>query len=456
MSITAKKGSTTVASFAYARDGNGQLTSMTPTGAGQGSAESYAYTQLNQLSQLNGSPFAYDTADNLTTLADGATISYDAANEATGYTPPGGAPSTLAYDAQGNRVSGLTPSGGTATYGYDQADRLVSSSGGSAASYSYDGDGLRVTKTTGATTRTYIWDLAHTLPLLLSDGSTSYLYDDQGLPIEQITGSTTLYYQHDELGSTRLLTTGSGATAATYRYDPYGNLAQQTGATDTPLRYAAGYQDPETGLYYLRARYYDPRTAQFLTRDPIAPLTQSPYAYVGGNPLNLTDPTGYGCGFNPTCWAAAAVGAASGTTSSVTNSLEQWGATSGAWVYANRGTVASVVALGWCFAPGVGWVSCGVAASAALAIRLEQRTQEEGFRESLGPNTADVLFSAATFGLLGTPAAVGLGEAPDWLLTLFGTSRSDIEISGWGAYLAKLYLSGPDIVGIAIGLVPAC
>lgn len=43
---------------------------------------------------------------------------------------------------------------------------------------------------------------------------------------------------------------------------------------------------------YLRARYYDPSTAQFLTRDPIVAVTRSPYAYVAGNPLNRTDPSG--------------------------------------------------------------------------------------------------------------------------------------------------------------------
>jgi len=52
------------------------------------------------------------------------------------------------------------------------------------------------------------------------------------------------------------------------------------------------YIDPETGFQYLRARYYDPATAQFLTRDPIETITRSAYSYVEGNPLNRTDPTG--------------------------------------------------------------------------------------------------------------------------------------------------------------------
>ncbi len=106
-----------------------------------------------------------------------------------------------------------------------------------------------------------------------TDGSTSYVYDDQGLPIEQIDGADTpLYYQHDQLGSTRLLTSDSGTVAGTFRFDPYGNLTGHTGSSDTPLRWAGQYQDGN-GLYYLRARYYDPATAQFLTRDPLAAVT---------------------------------------------------------------------------------------------------------------------------------------------------------------------------------------
>ncbi|GAC1541210.1 MAG: hypothetical protein NVS3B12_28620 [Acidimicrobiales bacterium] len=52
------------------------------------------------------------------------------------------------------------------------------------------------------------------------------------------------------------------------------------------------YTDAETGLIYLRARYYDPATAQFLSRDPLTAMTGAPYSYAADNPLNNTDPTG--------------------------------------------------------------------------------------------------------------------------------------------------------------------
>jgi RHS repeat-associated protein len=169
--------------------------------------------------------------------------------------------------------------------------------------YGYDGAGLRSSEATGGITLRFAWDVSASVPLLLTNGTTSYIYDNLGLPVEQIDAKgAPLYYQHDQLGSTRLLTDQSGNTVATYTYDAYGNETSHTGGADTPLRWAGQYQDASTGFYYLRARYYDPQTGQFVTRDPLAPVTQAPYAYAGSNPLNLLDLTGLGCGWNPFCY----------------------------------------------------------------------------------------------------------------------------------------------------------
>jgi len=127
----------------------------------------------------------------------------------------------------------------------------------------------------------------------LTDGTTSYLYDDAGTPIEQVDpAGLGLYFGHDQYGSTRLLTDATGAVAATFTYDPYGNLTAHTGTADTALRWNGQYQDADTGLYSLRARYYDPQTAQFLTVDPLAAATGTRYTYTRGNPITGTDPTG--------------------------------------------------------------------------------------------------------------------------------------------------------------------
>jgi RHS repeat-associated protein len=72
--------------------------------------------------------------------------------------------------------------------------------------------------------------------------------------------------------------------------------------------------DAESSLIYLRARYYDPTTAQFLTRDPITAITQAPCTYAGNDPLNEDDPSGLNkceVGANPLRWAGNAVDCAS-------------------------------------------------------------------------------------------------------------------------------------------------
>ncbi len=161
------------------------------------------------------------------------------------------------------------------------------------ATYAYDGDGLRASRTAGGATQHFAWSLQAAAPLLLTDGALTYLYDDTGLPVEQTdSAGTTLYYQHDQYGSTRLLTDNSGAVVASYTYDPYGNLTGHTGTADTTLRWNGQYQDTDTGLYYLRARYYDPLTAQFMTVDSLVALTQQAYGYAGNNPLRYADPLG--------------------------------------------------------------------------------------------------------------------------------------------------------------------
>jgi RHS repeat-associated protein len=163
--------------------------------------------------------------------------------------------------------------------------------------YAYDGTGVRSTKTVGGTTTQFSWDRSGGLPLLLQEragtSTTSYLYGPGGLPLEQITPTGTAYwYHHDQLGSTRALTDSTGTPQATYTYDPYGNLTTSTGTVTNRIRFAGEYTDAESGLIYLRARYYDPATAQFLTHDPLADETRQAYVYASNDPLNITDPSG--------------------------------------------------------------------------------------------------------------------------------------------------------------------
>jgi RHS repeat-associated protein len=196
---------------------------------------------------------------------------------------------TYTYDTRGNRTSVTPATGSSVTLAYDQANRLKTYG---TSTYGYNGDDLRMSKTVSGATTQQTWDAAEGLPLLIVDGTTNYVTGPGGLPLEQINGSTTLYYHQDQLGSTRALTDSNGNAAATYTYDSYGKLSASTGSATNPFGYAGQYTDSETGNAYLRARYYDPTTAQFLSRDPLDHLTRSAYAYGRSNPLNATDPSG--------------------------------------------------------------------------------------------------------------------------------------------------------------------
>src|SRR5439155_20337552 len=135
-------------------------------------------------------------------------------------------------------------------------------------------------------TTQYLWDVAGSLPVLIKDGSTNYICGPGGLPLEQVSGNTTYWYHHDQLGSTRLITNSTATTPhpATYTYDPYGGVASISESITNPFRFAGQYQDSESGLYYLRARYYDPATAQFVSLDPALSRTGAPYRYATDSP----------------------------------------------------------------------------------------------------------------------------------------------------------------------------
>ena len=201
-----------------------------------------------------------------------------------------GTPTAYTYDSQGNRT-GMAPAGGTTTtLAYDQANRLIAY--GAGAAYAYDGDGLRMKKTVSGTSTAFAWDQSGGLPLLLADGSDSYIYGPDGQPLEKISGTTPTYLHHDQNGSTRLLTDATGAIVGTYTYDPYGKTTAHSGSASASLQYNGQYTDAESGYVYLRARYYDPATGQFLSKDPLVALTQSAYGYASLDPLNEVDPGG--------------------------------------------------------------------------------------------------------------------------------------------------------------------
>jgi RHS repeat-associated protein len=167
----------------------------------------------------------------------------------------------------------------------------------------YNGDGARVAKTIGAATTDYVLDLASTLPVVISDTDALYLY---GLDIiaEQLAGADRYYYVHDGLGSVRQVVDTSGQIATRYAYDPFGVPLAGNGVPN-PYQFTGEAWDAGVELLYLRARYYQPETGRFVTKDPWAgdvwrPGTLNRYVYAGNNPVNRIDPTGLQC-VGPEC-----------------------------------------------------------------------------------------------------------------------------------------------------------
>ena len=227
-------------------------------------------------------------------LANNTTTDQHTPAGATGLASTASVYTSYSYDTRGNRTTISAPYGQTATFGYDQANRLNSySAGATTATYHYTGAGLRTSKTVNGNVSTFTWDTATAVPLLLSDGSNNYIYGPDGNPLEQVDASSNVsWLHHDQLGTTRALTNSTGTVVGTASYDSYGNPTATSGSATTPLGFAGQYTDPESGLIYLRNRYYDPTTAQFLTRDPLVALNRSAYGYVNNSPLNGTDPSG--------------------------------------------------------------------------------------------------------------------------------------------------------------------
>jgi RHS repeat-associated protein len=314
--MSSKKGNTTLLSATYTRDAANQLTSDTSAASG---TSKYKYDALNQVcyagstntSACSSPPtgsiaYKYDAADNLTQNGSTQQQSFNNADElcwtastsGSCSSPPSGA-STYQYDLRGNRTS-FNPNGGQAqTFSFDQAGHLASYTvGSSTTTYGYNGDGLRLCKLAGPSStpcasqsaEQFGWDTVD--GDIVKDCSTLYVYGPGNLTVEQINGSTTYYFHHDQIGSTRLITTSTGASQATYTFDPYGKLVASTGSATNPFLFAGQFRDSESLNYYLRARYYDSTTGQFLSRDPATASTREPYGYLSDSPLNGTDPTG--------------------------------------------------------------------------------------------------------------------------------------------------------------------
>ena len=302
------------AAYTYAYDDNGNVTSIT-----KGSASaSYTYDSLNQLTRVNDgftnktTTYTYDNAGNIlerkeyayTTGALGAptdTVSYtyDSAWKDKLVSYDG---QTITYDEIGNPLSYR---GYTLTW---QGKRLQSLSGNNTtASYTYDEQGVRSSKTVNGVTTTFSYNGSLLMAQVQGSGTSQvkqlFSYDANGDVVSVNYNGTEYFYlrngQNDVVG----LMDGSGNRVVEYTYDAWGKLISTTGTlatslgADNPFRYRGYYYDTETGLYYLMTRYYDPEVCRFISADVYMTTGQgvlggNMWAYCLNNPILYSDTFG--------------------------------------------------------------------------------------------------------------------------------------------------------------------
>jgi RHS repeat-associated protein len=243
--------------------------------------ESYSYDPVgNRLSSLGVSPYSVNSSNELTAIPS----------------------ATYTYDNNGNTLTKVT-SAGTTTYGWDYENRLTSMTlpgTGGTLGFKYDGIGRRVqklfTQNSNTSTTNYLYDRNNALADLDQNGNVLARYTatrsiDE--PLAELRSGATSYYSQDGLGSVTSLTTSAGAIGNTYRYDSFGNLSASSGSIANRLQYTGREFDIETGLYYSRARYYDPSIGRFLSEDSIRFAGGvNFYSYVANDPVNFFDPLG--------------------------------------------------------------------------------------------------------------------------------------------------------------------
>ena len=306
--LVSKLGTSARASYAYGLGPTGMRTNLAETVNGVSGSRAWSYDNLYRLTQevLGGGvagalSYRYDPVGNRTNLQSSlgliasATNAYSANDWLANAT----------YDADGN-----TTVSSTGAYSYDALDHLTNALGSSSVTITYDGDGNRVSKLVGTTLHRYLVDdrnpSGYAQVWYEADsggGRVAYVYGldlirQAVTPAPGTNTATTYYYGRDGQGSIRYLTDTNGTVVDTYTYDAFGILV--SGATSGILnhyRYTGQQWDEDLGMYYLRARYYQPTSGRFWTRDTDEGICEDPlslhkYLYCGSDPVNRLDPRG--------------------------------------------------------------------------------------------------------------------------------------------------------------------
>ncbi|MFF3377886.1 RHS repeat-associated core domain-containing protein [Streptomyces sp. NPDC002680] len=287
--VTTPDGAATVASTAYGYDLDDNLTSKQTTGTAGAGRQSYGYDQAGRLTSWtkDGTTTSYewDAAGNRT-KAGSTTSTFDARNRRL----TDGA-KTFTYTARGTLSSVDNGTGTLRNLVFDAFERKVTDGG---TSYTYDS--LDRAQTRGSTTLTYDGGSNN----LANDGTTTYNRTPEGNLLSFATGTTAqlaLTDRHTDLVA-GLNTDATQVTGST-SYDPFGTETATNGTTPE-IGYQSGWTDPTSGDVNMAARWYQPGTGAFASRDTWQ-LDPSPSAqanrqgYANGDPVNGTDPTGHVC-----------------------------------------------------------------------------------------------------------------------------------------------------------------
>ena len=306
-------GPTSVASFAYGHDKVDNRTSLDQTRSAVTVTPAlvYVYDSIDRLTDatnalpaMGDETFTYDPVGNRLNR-DGQTADaiFGAANRLLEDDE-----FTYAYDLNGNlvmRTDKLTLD--VTSYTYDAENRLarIDFPGGSFAAYRYDGIGRRIEKNVDGVIKRFVYDREDILLEYDGPGALVARYThgpgtDQPLMMQRdldVSGTfdagESFYYHADDLGSIIDITDENGAVVRAYVYDSYGTIISEAGTLESPFTYTGREFDVESGLYYYRARYYDPRNGRFITEDPIGHNGgPNHYIYAIDNPIRFVDPSG--------------------------------------------------------------------------------------------------------------------------------------------------------------------
>ena len=206
----------------------------------------------------------------------------------------------ITYDAIGNPQND-----GTWTYTWQAGRQLASmAKSGTTATFAYNADGLRIRKTVNGTVTDYTLHGKQVVHLKKSGSNLHFFYDAQGRPAVVDLGGVKYGYVHNLQGDIVAIIDGSGNRVVEYTYDAWGYPIDKTGTlaatlgTLNPFRYRGYIFDEETGLYYLRSRYYNPTWGRFVNADTIFGkngnvLSHNIFSYCTNSPIKFSDASGY-------------------------------------------------------------------------------------------------------------------------------------------------------------------